>query len=166
MISEQVPNRLWCLTDALERLDGFLHICRLPPGSLPESCQKTCTDAWQVLDTIFAQHGHQRAVSESACAVVRRGMDFFYDLVLPIAPAIIQRMALCFESSGQSGYLWITSKLAPLASKQGGEAVYQSLALAFESESQKVFGVLQSQPVTSCSDRLFLVTILIYRLTV
>ena len=142
-----------CLgTGALERLDSMLDICELPPGALPESCAKTCADGWQVIDALLTRHGNVSSISETACAVVRRALEFFGPLFHPIAPAVLSRMASCFQATGLPGYIWITGKITSATEGTQQPELLQAIASALDVESQKMFELLASQPVAQISD--------------
>jgi transportin-3 len=119
---------------------------------MPASCTSTAADAWGIIDQLLVKYGQISTISETACTVLRRAFDFFYQLLVPIAPAVIERMASCYQTTGLSGYLWITGKYAELAKGPGREAVAQAVAAAFDIESRKTFELLPTKTLTQNQD--------------
>ena len=130
--------------DALERLDMLLAVVGpFPPPGLPPSCQSTCAQIWPILDAFIAKYGQQRIVSEKVCICIRRGLQFFGEAAFSIAPAVLERMAVAFESSASSSYLWITAKLVPSFARRKDPSFDAALKNVVERESAKIFDMLQ-----------------------
>ncbi|GAA6029887.1 hypothetical protein JCM8097_009154 [Rhodosporidiobolus ruineniae] len=130
--------------DALERIDVYLAIIHRLPGGLPAECAATVQQAWSVFDGLLAAHGHLPTIADRACVALRRGLVFFDDAALPVAPAMLERLAESFERAPASGYLWITGKVVQQFGQQMDPALAAVVKSTFERESNKVFELLQS----------------------
>ncbi|KAI5479719.1 mRNA transport regulator (Mtr10) [Pseudohyphozyma bogoriensis] len=155
-VKEGVASRddLRLATDALERLDMFLAIVDRLPNGLPPSCAGTCEQGWAVLDAFLVKYGSnlQAGVAEKTCVAVRRGLQFFEEEAFKVAPSVLARMASSFEVQPASSYLWITAKMVAFFSRRGDPTFDEALKSAFERESNKLFGLLQSMPPSQVAD--------------
>jgi transportin-3 len=144
------------LSDNFDRLEKFLCICMPLNESLPASCEKTCADAWTVIDRVLSKYGHVHSVSEHTCGLIRRSLDFFYQLLLPVLVPMLQRLTTSFQTTGFSAYMWITTKTIPIASnKPQLVELQQATREAFEKQSEKVFALLPTAPLDRNEDGTF-----------
>ena len=130
--------------DALERLDAYLAIVGRFEHGLPPACAGTCAQVWAVFDTLLARFGGNALVAEKACVAIRRGLQFFDEDARAVAPAVLDRLASAFEMTPASSYLWITSKMVEMFCRRGDAALEVVVKTAFERESAKLFGILQT----------------------
>jgi transportin-3 len=107
-----------------------------------------------VIDRVLSKYGHILSVVEHTCGLVRRALDFFYLLVLPISVPMLQRLTACFQATGFSAYMWITSKTIPIGSNTPQQLVDRQHATqeAFEKQSEKVFALLPTAPLDRNED--------------
>lgn len=101
---------------------------------LPATCATTANEVWQLISHILQSHS-ELDLLETVCSTLRRGLILFGKLVLPLVPSLLDSMASCFERTGVSGFVWITSKVSDLIRMP--EA--QEHATEFEGYLQKAF---------------------------
>ena len=139
--------------DRMEQLARILQVMGVSLAStLPESCAATCTEAYGILDRLLDKHGHAYFISERTSALIRRALIFFGTRAEPTLPALLERFASCFESTGYSGYVWIIGKSIDQFGHQAGAELHSLLARAFERISSKVLQLLQTTPPDQLSD--------------
>ena len=112
---------------------------------LPKSCEKTCEQAWAVFDAFFVKFGNDPVIGDQATQTVRRGLEFFGDSALVVAPAVIARMSFTFESSGVSSYLWIPGKIIARFGNDEDPDLRGSFKEFYERSTQKVVSLLQAK---------------------
>lgn len=122
------------MTDALERLNVLLQANGHLSDELPPSCAATANEVWQLLLRILHSQSELNLL-ETVCSTLRRGLALFGKLALPLVPSLLDSMASCFERTGVSGFVWITSKVSDLI--RTPEA--QEHLAEFESHLQKSF---------------------------
>lgn len=125
--------------DRMEQLEKMLAVF----GSsfsrhLPEDCSKTCEEAYSVVDRVLASHGNVFFISERACALLRRGLSFFGPRAAPSLIALLERLASCFEQTGNPGYVWIVGKCIDQFGRDGNITTSAALRGAFERVTSKV----------------------------
>ncbi|GAA6005186.1 hypothetical protein JCM10207_002891 [Rhodosporidiobolus poonsookiae] len=145
-------DQLAKLCDALERIDVYLAIIGRLPAGVPDACIATCGQVWTVLDGLLAKYGANGKVADRVSIVLRRGLVFFGDAALAVAPAMLERLATAFEQSPAAGYLWITGKTVQQFGQQQDPAFAGVVKSTFERESNKVFEMLQSTPPAQIPD--------------
>jgi len=118
----------------------------------PVACQNTCAESWTVFNEFIVKYGSDYEVAEYTTRVLRRGITFFGDAVLPIAPTVITRMSLAFESTGIPAYLWIAGKLVTLFGEDESPEMRRSFADVYERSTQKVVSILQERAVQTIPD--------------
>jgi transportin-3 len=138
--------------DALERIDLYLSIVERLSDGIPPECSATCSQAWSILDGFLAKYGSNTMVAEKTCVAIRRGLTFFEDRAIEVAPAILERMATSFEQAPASSYLWITGKLVANFAHQEDPAFKELVKRTFERQSNKLFEMLQSTQPVQISD--------------
>ena len=121
-------------------------------NELPPSCAKTAAEIYSLLDTILEQHGQVFFISEVICSLLRRGMSFFGDQAIPSLPALLPRLASCFEKSGFPGYVWIAGKCIDHYGRNPDLALRAALQNCFNSISSKVMGILENAMPEEVSD--------------
>ena len=139
--------------DRMEQLEKFLSVV----GNefwrqLAESCAKTCQEAYAVLDRIMAAHGHYYFISERVSSLLRRGLAFFGRLAVPTLPALLERLAACFEATGYPGYVWIVGKCIDQYGREAEMGLRAGLQGAFERVSGKTIKMLQDTMPADLSD--------------
>lgn len=135
--------------DRMEQIDAMLKPVgsKIKPTSLPTSCSSTCKQAFDVIDTILVKHGSIFFVTERACELLRRGLAFFDFLAIPVAPALLERMANSFEVTGFPSYIWITGKTIDAFGQKSASfspELERPMGMAFERISVKVNGMITS----------------------
>lgn len=139
--------------DRMEQLARILQVIGVSFASaLPESCAATCSEAYAILDRLLQQHGDAYFISERTSSLVRRALLFFGARAEPTLPALLERFAGCFESTGYSGYVWIVGKSIDQFGHQATPPLLGLLAQAFERVSSKVIQLLQTQPPDQLGD--------------
>ena len=92
--------------DRMEQLARILQIMGVSLAStLPEACAATCTQAYAILARLLERYGDVFFISERTSALIRRALIFFDQRAVPTMPALLDRFASCFESTGFSGYV-------------------------------------------------------------
>ncbi len=121
-------------------------------GELPPTCAKTAQEVYALLDTILQLHGDRFFISEVVCALLRRGMVFFGDMALEAVPALLGRMASCFDKSGFPGYVWITGKCIDYYGRNPALPLRAALQSSFDTISNKVMLILENTMPEEVSD--------------
>lgn len=144
-ISNPGKDQLRKAADRMEQLEKMLAVF----GSsfshhLPEACSKTCEEAYSVIDRVLASHGNVFFISERACALLRRGLSFFGPLAAPSLIAVLERLASCFEQTGNPGYVWIVGKCIDQFGREGNMATSAALQGALERVTSKVVQLMDN----------------------
>ncbi|KAG0141932.1 hypothetical protein CROQUDRAFT_67819 [Cronartium quercuum f. sp. fusiforme G11] len=140
------------LTDILETLDAFLSIVPSLGDKLQPDCSKTLEQIWTVLDGVLGLYDKNSRVSERTCTVIRRGLQFFGPLCLPLLVNVIDRMTTSFEQSGCPSFMWITSKVITAFAETQDPALESCLKIAFERQSTQAFATIKDAGPQSASD--------------
>ncbi|KAK4051285.1 Nuclear import receptor [Microbotryomycetes sp. JL221] len=146
--------------DALERIDVMLSIVSTDDivDQLPEQCHTTCQQTWIILDQFLSNfltstnNGFNSELAEKTCIVIRRGLQFFGQLIQPLTPNLIERMTISFEKSGASSFLWITSRTIETFAFKREPSFLNATKSAFERQCAKVFTMLQMTTPTQMQD--------------
>ncbi|KAE8269860.1 hypothetical protein A4X09_0g2469 [Tilletia walkeri] len=129
--------------DRMEQLEKFLGVL----GSrycaeMPAECVQTCAAAWTIVDGILDRYGQFFFISERAASLLRRGLVFWGDVIIPTLPAILHRLSLGFERTGFGGYVWIVGKIIDGYSRKADQALGAAMQKAFEQVSSKVTAMI------------------------
>ncbi|MCO5588073.1 hypothetical protein L7F22_042028 [Adiantum nelumboides] len=135
--------------DRMEQIDAMLKpvSSKIKPPSLPPSCSSTCKQAFDIIDTILVKHGSIFFVAERACELLRRGLAFFDFLAIPVAPALLERMANSFEVTGFPSFIWIAGKAIDTFGQRSANftpELERPMGTAFERISVKVNEMINS----------------------
>lgn len=130
--------------NGLENLETMLHVIRSFGSELPPACQQTCEQTWQIFDAFVVKFGTDPEIADRATRVIRRGLDFFGDSALSVAPAIIARMSFSFEATGFAAYLWIPGKVIDRFGNDDEPNLRGSFKEFYERSTQKVMMMLQA----------------------
>ncbi|EJD55376.1 ARM repeat-containing protein [Auricularia subglabra TFB-10046 SS5] len=133
------------VAEGLERLEAMISVVRGFGDTLPQACQGACAEIWTVFDQFLAKYGPYFPLADTSSRVLRLGLQLFADAVLPLVPAVMERMVHCFETSGFSCYLWIIGKLYGAFGSEESPAYRELYKTAFTRVSAKVFQLLQTQ---------------------
>lgn len=156
MVAQKVPlqqeGAIQQLSDTLETLDTFLSYVPSLADHLQPECSKTLEQIWAVLDGVLSLYDKNFKVSERACAVIRRGLQFFGNLCLPLLVSIVDRMTVSYERSGCPSYLWITGKVVGLFSETRDPGLESCLKIAFERQSVHAFSTIKEAGAEHTSD--------------
>ncbi|EAU93203.1 mRNA transport regulator [Coprinopsis cinerea okayama7 len=133
------------VNNGLENLDILLRTVGTFGEQLPKSCEKTCEQAWAVFDAFLVKFGGDVVVADLATQALRRGLDFFGDSALAVAPAVIARMSFSFEATGISSYLWIPGKIIARFGNDDDPNLRGSFKEFYERSTQKVVSLLQAK---------------------
>lgn len=148
---------LICCIDGLENLETMLHVIRSFGSELPPACQQTCEQTWQIFDAFVVKFGTDPEIADRATRVIRRGLDFFGDSALSVAPAIIARMSFSFEATGFAAYLWIPGKVIDRFGNDDEPNLRGSFKEFYERSTQKVMMMLQAGSPREHADGTFVV---------
>ncbi|CAH7688350.1 nuclear localization sequence binding protein [Phakopsora pachyrhizi] len=140
------------LRDKFERLEIFLSVVKNFNGQLPIECFKTLEQSWLIIDGILLRYANNLKTSETVCTVLRRGLDFFGSLCLPLVPSMLDRLTISFQDSGSSSFMWITSKIVTGFSENRDANLEASIADAFEKQSGYVLPIFRSASSDTISD--------------
>lgn len=156
MVAQKVPlqqeGAIQQLSDTLETLDTFLSYVPSLADHLQPECSKTLEQIWAVWDGVLSLYDKNFKVSERACAVIRRGLQFFGNLCLPLLVSIVDRMTVSYERSGCPSYLWITGKVVGLFSETRDPGLESCLKIAFERQSVHAFSTIKEAGAEHTSD--------------
>ncbi|MBW0475818.1 hypothetical protein O181_015533 [Austropuccinia psidii MF-1] len=147
--SKQVEQEV---SESLERIDIFLSIVHKLDGGLPPQCAQSLEQVWTVFCCILALYSQSLKISERFCAVMRRGLIFFGDLCLNVLISVLEQLTIHFETSGCSGYLWITSKVVSLFADKLNPTMQVAVKTAFERQSNAVFSSIKDSTPELISD--------------
>ena len=84
--------------------------------------------------------------------VIRRGIVFFGDAALSVAPAVMARMSFSFEATGLASYLWIPGKLIARFGNDDDPNLRGSFKEFYERSTAKVVTLLQSNSPREVAD--------------
>lgn len=130
----------------------MLHVIQSFGEELPPACKDTAAQIYGVLDTLIAKHGSHYFISERVCRVIRMGIQFYADSARSLVPAMLQRVATAFHSSGFSSFLWLLGKATSFYAAEQDAALLRAFKDAYEMASLKVFAMLKSQPAADMPD--------------
>ncbi|CAD6926118.1 unnamed protein product [Tilletia controversa] len=132
-------DQLRKVADQMEQLEKFLGVLGSRYSSeLPGECVQTCSAAWTIVDGILDRYGQHFFISERAASLLRRGLVFWGDIIIPTLPAILQRLSLGFERTGFGGYVWIVGKTIDRFARQADQSLGEAMQKSFEQVSSKV----------------------------
>lgn len=140
------------LIDNLETIDTFLSIVPPLEEQLLAGCSKTLEQVWTILDNTLELYDKNYKVSERACAVIRRGLQFFGPLCSPLLVNIVNRMTLSYERSGCPSFLWITAKVISASAETRNHTLESCLKAAFERQSAQAFTAIKEAGSEHTSD--------------
>ncbi|KAG8890836.1 Nuclear import receptor [Tulasnella sp. 332] len=146
------PDELQTIADALELLETMLHVIQSFGEELPPACKDTAVQIYGVLDNLIAKHGRHYFISERVCRVIRMGIQFYGDSARSLVPAMLQRVATAFHSSGFSSFLWLLGKATSFYAAEQDAALLRAFKDAYEMASLKVFAMVKSQPAADMPD--------------
>jgi transportin-3 len=153
--AQENPNKddLRKAADRMEQIERFLRIlCESSKPYVPESCSKTCQEAYNIIDVLLAKHGSIYFISERACGLLRRAIVYFGPVALSTIPALLSRMTDNFETTSFPAYIWIVGKCIDRYGKESTGELAVSLNSAYERISAKVFGLLEASPPSDMAD--------------
>ena len=79
----------------MENLEVMLAVIETFGDELPAACHGTCQEAWAIFDQLITKSGSDYSLCERISRVLRLGINFFGDAVLPIE----------YITNGESGAL-------------------------------------------------------------
>ena len=120
---------------------------------LPVACQNTHQEAWAVFEPFIAKYGSEYPICERTTRVLREGLKFFGSAALSVTPAILTRMALSFEATGFSSYLWLAGKLVGRFGEEEDVALRAAFKDVYERSSNKMVAILQEKSPSMIPDR-------------
>ncbi len=119
---------------------------------LPPSCANSAQEAWSVFDPMLTKLATNYDVSERNTRVLRGGLRFFGTSVMPAVPPLLMRMALSYESSGFSSFLWIIGKIVDLCGEGAPPTVRDGIRQAYERATSKTVTLLQQRNIRDMPD--------------
>jgi len=151
---ESLPTKqeLSELCDGLENLEAMLAIIQSFGEELPPSCANSAQEAWSVFDPMLTKLATNYDVSERITRVLRGGLRFFGTSVMPAVPPLLMRMALSYESSGFSSFLWIIGKIVDLCGEGAPPTVRDGIRQAYERATSKTVTLLQQRNIRDMPD--------------
>ena len=136
----------------MENLEVMLSVIDTFGERLPAACQNSCQEAWAIFEPFIAKYGSDYMLCERATRVLRLGLNFFGDATLPIVASVLSRMAMTFENSGLSSYIWIAGKIIGRFGSEKDPVLRAGFKAAFESISAKVLRILSETDPTQVPD--------------
>ncbi|THV07689.1 ARM repeat-containing protein [Dendrothele bispora CBS 962.96] len=136
---------LTTICNALESLEVMLSVIGSFGEELPAACQNTCNEVWAMFDALLSKYCKDENVAERSCRVVRYGLSFFDEAVLPVAPSVVARMSFSFEASGVASFLWIAGKIIGRFGDRENPDLRGSFKEIYERSTQKLVQLLQTQ---------------------
>ncbi|EIN14130.1 ARM repeat-containing protein [Punctularia strigosozonata HHB-11173 SS5] len=133
------------IDNALENLEAMLHVVKTFGDELPNACKGTCAEAWAVFDAFLAKYGTSFVLSERTTRVLRHGLSLFGASALPVAAAVLSRMASCFAATGYPGYLWVSGKVMGRFGSEEDPVLRNAFKTAYEISTQKMVTLLQEK---------------------
>lgn len=121
---------------------------------LPAACQNSCQEAWVFFEPFIAKYGSNYQICERTTRVMRFSLTFFGSTVKPVLPSVLKRMAMAFEATGFSSYLWIVSKIVGRFGNEEDPSIRAAYKDVFERASNKLVFLLQEKTPASIPDGL------------
>jgi transportin-3 len=112
---------------------------------LPASCSNSCPEAWAVFDSFLSKYGTDHPSAERTTRVLRHGITLFGDAALPVAPSVLNRMTVAFETTGFPCYLWIAGKIVSCFGNETEPNLRVAFLTAYERSTHKVIALLQEK---------------------
>lgn len=136
--------------DILEQISVFFDIIRpdIPIGQ-PHPCVTFVSELWPVLDVTLANFGQVLTVSEPLCKCFNSFIVSYGPHFVPLLPQLMERIVNAFDSTGLSGYLWVSSKLIREYAKGDGEHPCFEFIKRL---SQTMFVKMQAQEINNMPD--------------
>ena len=131
--------------DGLENLEVMLHVIRGFGEELPATCQDSCQEAWTIFDSFLQKYGSNYDIAERTTRVLRHAINLFGKAALPIAPSVVARMSVGFDSTGFSSYLWIAGKVISTFGNEETQTLRTAFRELYERSTNKVVFLLQTQ---------------------
>jgi len=91
----------------------------------------------------LVKYGSNYDLAERSTRVLRHGIHLFGESALGVAPSVVQRMALGFETTAYPSYLWIVGKITGRFGNEESQLLRASLLNVYEQSTQKVVSLLQ-----------------------
>lgn len=136
----------------MANLEVMLHVIGSFGEELPPACLNTCQEAWAVFDAFIARYGFDYESTEHVTRVLRHGINLFGSTALPVAPAVLARMASAFEVTGMPSYLWIGGKLLGRFGNEEDPVLRDCFRQLYERSTKKVVALLQERSPNSMPD--------------
>jgi hypothetical protein len=93
---------------------------------------------------------------ETTCSTLRKGLDLFDSLLLPLVPSMLDSLAASFQRTEVSGFIWIVGRIADLARQAGNgnsaDDVQPHLKKAFEVITEKIIQMLSKSSLDEIQD--------------
>lgn len=124
--------------DALKQVDLMLKINTDSASNLPPACAATAQEAFLLIDGIIQAQGDKTVISESACALLRRGIQFFGQTAAEVVPTMVLHLAQAFQASGHPAYVWIVGAAIDNYGLRPEPELREALSQAFNAVSSKV----------------------------
>lgn len=122
-----------------------MSIVRTFGEDLPAACQNTCEEAWVCLDLYIDKYGSIYEASDRTTRLIRHGLTFFGPAALSVTPSVLAKMSTSFETTGMSGYVWITGKIIQIFGDEENPALRMAFKDSYVRISNKVFSLLQEK---------------------
>jgi len=133
------------VNNGLENLEVMLHVIRGFGEELPAACQNSCQEAWGIFDGFLLKFGSDYDIAERTTRVLRHAINLFGDASLPVAPSVVARMSVGFESTGFPSYLWIAGKIISTFGNEENPSLRGSFREVYERSTRKVVSLLQTK---------------------
>ena len=119
---------------------------------LPPACQSSCSQAWEILNSLLSKFGSRNDLGERSTRVLRAGLRFFGPTARPVVTSVLGRMSLSFEATGYASYVWIAGKIISSFSEDDSTDMYAAVMDAYERSTSKVVALLQVQQLAEIPD--------------
>ncbi|KAH7910876.1 armadillo-type protein [Hygrophoropsis aurantiaca] len=131
--------------NGLENLEVMLHVVGPFGDQLPAACQSSCTEAWSVFDVFTSKFAFDYDTAERTTRVLRHGITLFGPSALPVAPSVLNRMVVSFETTGFSAFLWIAGKIVGRFGNEEDTNLRNAFRVLYERSTSKLVSLLQSK---------------------
>lgn len=130
----------------------MLSVIRTFGEVLPMACQGACQNYWAIMDAFIEKFANDFELSEKVTRVLRHGLVFFGDSAATVAPAMLSRMTIAFETSGFPSYMWISGKIVGMFGESNDTSIRNAFREVFERSTTKVVTLLQNQEPEAIPD--------------
>lgn len=123
----------------------MLYIVKSFGDELPAACQNTCEQSWAIFDALLVRYGTHYDITERVARVLRHGIKLFGSSAASIAPTVLGRMSIAFETTGFASYLWIAGRIVQMFGARPNPILEAGFRDLVDRSSAKVLTLLQER---------------------